>query len=40
MAAKIRERYPDMKVIFISGYAEEAFRDRLTYDVAFPAQAI
>lgn len=35
MAAKIRERYPDMRVIFISGYAEEAFRDRLTYDAHF-----
>ena len=25
----VRERLPDMKVIFISGYAEEAFRNRL-----------
>jgi two-component system, cell cycle sensor histidine kinase and response regulator CckA len=35
MAAKIREQYPDMKVIFISGYTEEAFRHRLTHDVHF-----
>jgi two-component system cell cycle sensor histidine kinase/response regulator CckA len=35
MASKIRERYPTMKVIFISGYTEEAFRDRLTHDVHF-----
>jgi len=35
MAAKVRESHPDMKVIFISGYTEEAFRDRLTHDVHF-----
>ncbi|HEX4113898.1 MAG TPA: PAS domain S-box protein [Stellaceae bacterium] len=35
MAAKVREQHPDMKVIFISGYTEEAFRDRLTHDVHF-----
>jgi two-component system cell cycle sensor histidine kinase/response regulator CckA len=35
MATKIRESHPDMKVIFISGYTEEAFRDRLTHDVHF-----
>ncbi|MGH6982370.1 MAG: PAS domain S-box protein, partial [Stellaceae bacterium] len=35
MAAKIREQHPDMKVIFISGYTEEAFRDRLSHDVHF-----
>jgi len=35
MAAKIRERHPEMKVIFISGYTEEAFRDRLSHDVHF-----
>jgi two-component system cell cycle sensor histidine kinase/response regulator CckA len=35
MAAKIREQLPDMKVIFISGYTEEAFRDRLSHDVHF-----
>jgi two-component system, cell cycle sensor histidine kinase and response regulator CckA len=35
MATKIREQHPDMKVIFISGYTEEAFRDRLTHDVHF-----
>jgi two-component system, cell cycle sensor histidine kinase and response regulator CckA len=35
MAAKIRERYPGMKVIFISGYTQEAFNDRLEGDVHF-----
>jgi len=35
MAAKIRARYPAMRVIFISGYAEKGFRDRLTYDAQF-----
>ena len=29
MAKKVRERYPDIKVIFISGYTEDAFEDEL-----------
>lgn len=29
MAKKLRERYPDVKVIFISGYTEDAFEDEL-----------
>jgi len=28
----VRELYPDMKVIFISGYTEDAFRKRLDRD--------
>jgi two-component system, cell cycle sensor histidine kinase and response regulator CckA len=28
----VRELYPDMKVIFISGYTEDAFRKRLDHD--------
>ncbi|MGH6988313.1 MAG: ATP-binding protein, partial [Stellaceae bacterium] len=35
MAANIREQHPDMKVIFISGYTQEAFGDRLAHDVHF-----
>ena len=31
---EVRERRPDMKVIFISGYAEDAFRQRLDSDGA------
>lgn len=29
MAKKLREKYPDIKVIFISGYTEDAFEDEL-----------
>lgn len=29
MAKKVRENYPDIKVIFISGYTEDAFKDEL-----------
>lgn len=29
MARKVREKYPDIKVIFISGYTENAFADEL-----------
>ena len=29
---RVRETYPDMKVIFISGYTEDAFRQRLDSD--------
>jgi two-component system cell cycle sensor histidine kinase/response regulator CckA len=28
----VRERHPDMKVIFISGYTEDAFRKRLGHE--------
>jgi len=29
LAARLRERIPDLRVLFISGYAEDALRDRL-----------
>ena len=29
LVKRIREEYPDLKVIFISGYAEQAFRQSL-----------
>ncbi|MCP5433490.1 MAG: response regulator [Alphaproteobacteria bacterium] len=29
LVQKVRERYPEVHVVFISGYAEEAFRDQL-----------
>lgn len=29
MAKKVREKYPDIKLIFISGYTEDAFKDEL-----------
>ena len=32
LVEQVRERRPDMKVIFISGYAEDAFRKRLDGD--------
>ena len=38
----MRKTSPDMKVIFISGYAEEALRRELAEDesFAFPAKAV
>ena len=36
MVAKVRERYPDLPVIFMSGYAEEQLRRSIDLDqVAF-----
>ena len=32
LARRVRERDPEMKIVFISGYAEEAFRERLGED--------
>ena len=32
LVKRVRELYPDMKVIFISGYTEDAFRKRLDHD--------
>jgi two-component system cell cycle sensor histidine kinase/response regulator CckA len=32
LVKRVRELYPDMKVIFISGYTEDAFRKRLDRD--------
>jgi two-component system, cell cycle sensor histidine kinase and response regulator CckA len=32
LVRRMRETHPDMKVIFISGYTEDAFRKRLDTD--------
>lgn len=32
---KIREIYPNVKIIFMSGYAEDKFKDQLGEDVEF-----
>lgn len=32
LVARVRESHPDMKVVFISGYAEDTFRERLGSD--------
>ena len=42
LVREVREINPEMKVIFISGYTEDAFRQRLDSDVGieFPAQAV
>ncbi len=32
LVKRVRELHPDMKVIFISGYTEDAFRKRLDHD--------
>ena len=32
LVREVRETHPDMKVIFISGYTEDAFRQRLDSD--------
>ena len=39
LAKKVREQWPDIKIIFISGYAEEAYRDELgTFECTFLAK--
>jgi len=30
----VREKFPDLKVVFMSGYAEDSFRQRLDKDMA------
>lgn len=32
MIRKVRESHPEMKVVFISGYTEDSFRQRLDED--------
>ena len=35
LAAQLRERNPNLKIIFVSGYAEDAFEKNLPADVKF-----